>query len=630
MSQLPSLQEHFKDLPPASSELPCDIFPSVPFPPTLENLSGEVGLLRQELFCSVTDFDVENADLKCDILRKEKELSNLTVQLNLVKSNLSISEENFRIECQRREELDGKYQHELSTTLHTLKSCQLELDKTKEKYEETCQTQQGIQQLYDSLKAKHELASTESQKKEDVLELKLREKDIDCVKLEKKLGEISSEKSIVEESFRLFKNSILNDVGGDSTSESNLTTKIRILQEANAELSANNKNLNRKLAESDVMVAAAKEEIALSDRLKSRLSSTVDNQSQQLDTLEKKFFDVKNSLVLEQQSKQEVEASKRALELETIQHKFTIERLEKVIVNLKEDKDNLKKDISEQIEENKKWIERLKNSKKDASKDYDNHLQVEQQKRSALEKEFSDMRIILTTTEASLGTANVENDRLRKKVSSLEKQVEHVAELEVCIADMQQELENKEDEIATLCGAFEKRGESLKELEKRISLQASEMSFLRPDRESKAKAAKYYEEQISALQTENANLRRIANQNESRGSIIDELKMTIMQYEQKLKNIVDDKEQLEAVNRDLDSLKTNYRALKDDYEEAEETMLELSKTAADEIEQREQRITSLEEEVEKLTRRKNELKEKVSELQEQNAKHVQKESSSWL
>jgi chromosome segregation ATPase len=75
--------------------------------------------------------------------------------------------------------------------------------------------------------------------------------------------------------------------------------------------------------------------------------------------------------------------------------------------------------------------------------------------------------------------------------------------------------------------------------------------------------------------------------------LIDQLKVTVMQYEQKLKNIEDDKEALKAANTALDALKTEYRVLKDDYDDVEATIEQLSSDAADEIQHREKKIRTL-------------------------------------
>jgi hypothetical protein len=629
-------QQHFKDLPEASMEMQQpDIFLPPSSPPVLTSLSTRQAFLKQELFCSTTELDIQSATLKCEVLCLEKALLSRSAQLDQEKSTVTTLEEKFRIDSQNRHSSEEESRVLFKQQLETLTACQHDLSACEDKYGEMCQQDKDTREMYDKLSAKGELLAAEFSRKRDEFASTLRGKEMENGAIERKLSEALSEKAIVEESFRLFKSSILTDLDkeGEDSADNNLMIKIRLLQESNAQLSAEVKSMSRRCIDSDVDVAAVREELSLSDRMKTRLSSSVDNQSIAIDMLEKKLLLANQLLLQEQAARDEVKEASRSVELQLIQSKFTNERLEISILDLKETKQSLDKSLSDQIQENQRWVDRLKNVENSTHVDqekvqreyalsFERDMQLEKQKLARQEGECSNTRTSLQTVSSSLNTANEENKQLQMDISALGAQLERFSEIESCVADMQTDLENKEDEIATLCQAFEKRGDSMKELERRISLQASEISFLRPERDSKAKIAKAFEGQVGVLQNEKAELLRVSSQNDNRGSVIDELKMTIMQYQQKLKDITDDKGRLNNSNTQLDILKTNYRILKDDYDDVEATMVELSKAAADEIEQREQQILTLRSQVAEREETGLQMQNEIRSLKKSKAKYL--------
>ena len=598
------MQQCFKDLPQAC-EIQGDIILPKTTTPFLTSVSPEHPCIyqKQGMFCSTSDLNIQNAKLKCEVLRVEKDLLSKSLQLDQEKRTITILEETIRIETQNRQASEDESRNLLRQQLETLTKCQCDLGITEEKYVKICQQEQDIRERCDTLTAKDVLSTAELRRKSDEFSSTLRAKEIAFDGIERRLSEVLSEKAIVEESFRLFKSNILADLDkeGEYSPDNHLMIKIRLLQESNAQLSAEVKSMTRKCVDVDIEMAALKEEISLSDRMKSRLSSSVENQCKEIDILEKKLLNVSQLMLQEQAAREELKEIGRNLELQLMQSKFTNERQENSILDLKETKGTLEKSLTEQLQENERWMERLKTIEQTAHTDQDRRqreyaltfereAQFEKQNLMQKELECNTAHASLQIMSKTLNAVNEDNKQLQQQIVSLQRQLEHFSEIESCAADIQAELENKEDEIATLCQAFDKRGESMKELEKRISLQASEISFLRPERDSKAKIAKTFEGQLSVLENEKAELLRVSSQNDSRGSLIDDLKMTIMQYEQKLKSITDEKGDLHTSNKELDTLKTDYRVLKDDYEEAEETMVELSKAAADEIERRDKQL----------------------------------------
>jgi hypothetical protein len=601
MSQ--TMQRHFKDLPEPIVGISSDNICATAPPPILTSVSAGQSFLKQEMFCSPIDLDIKNATLQCVVLRLEKELLLKTVELDEKKNIVSTLEENLLLESQSRQTSEENNRILLEEQLKALAVCQQDLSNSEERYEKICEQEKGARELCDKLVSNAELSATSFQTQSDALSSTIRENDIEKEKTERKLSEALSEKAIVEESFRLFKNSILTDLdneGGDD----NLMMKIRLLQESNAQLAAEVKSLSRKCIDADVEVAAAKEELSLSDRMKLRLSSSMDTQCREMEVLEKKLLRAHEQALQEQAAREQLAAAGKTLEMQAIQAKFVNERQEHVILDLKETNESLQNDLADEKLETKRWIDRLKNveqstrqdqekSQREYAASFEREMQSQQERLALREEECVASRASLHAAALSLQAAREEGRQLQGTVASLEAQVLNLSELEGCISEMQADLENKEDEIATLCQAFEKRGEVLKELEKRISLQASEISFLRPERDSKAKIAKDFEAQLTVLQKEKAELLRVSSQNDNRGAVIDELKMTVMQYEQKLKDIVDDKDQLKHCSNELDVLKTAHRVLKNDYEEAEDTIVELSRAAADEIQQREEQLAGL-------------------------------------
>ena len=603
MSRL--IQEHFRDLAePSHCDWDGDAAATAGPAPLLARVSPHF-LTVDSVSCS-PDLEIADAAMKCEVLRMKKEMSSMSQKMNEQQVAFASLEEKHKHElecCRVNEEKDRTL---LAQQLESLTKCQQELQESREQNEKICLKEKATQALCDELLKKEKLSAEDFHNKCNKYDLSIREKQAEIDAVEKKLSDAMSEKNMVDESFRLFKNSIMTDVAhdGEEGSDKNLMIKIRLLQETNAQLSAEIKSVTRKCADAEVDVSAVKEELSLSERMKNRLSSSVDNQAKEIEVLEKKLLLAHNTLLQEQSATESITESRKAAELQNIQLKFEKQRLERTITDLEDANRNLEKSLEDQIIENKRWVDRLKDAENtfSAAHEKSKHeifgkleqaLSAEKDKVKAIETECAALREANKLVANSFHESGREIVMLKSKVSALETQLDTMSEMEECLSSIQNELESKEDEIATLCQAFEKRGDAMKELEKRISLQASEISFLRPERDSKAKIAKTFEGQLQALEVEKSELLRVSTQNDSRGVLIDQLKVTVMQYEQKLKNIEDDKEALKAANAALDALKTEYRVLKDDYDDVEATIEQLSSDAADEIQHREKKIRTL-------------------------------------
>lgn len=609
-------------------------------------LRGEGLELQQQLGSLSSPFGlcVENANMKCHIFQLEKELLLKSQCISDNEDNMSKMRKELEKEEQHRLKLGEDYSQRMLEKEACIMKYQEELCVNKDGYEEVVRKIKETQEICDQLIEKDELTRSELQRKGDEYSALLLQKNAEVGELEKKLGEAVAEKNSVDEKFRLFKNTVLNDLGNTDTGEENdnkLMLKIRLLQESNAELSAEVKNLHRKCTEAESESATLREELSLSDRMKNRLSSSLDTQSQEVELLEQKILLLNKNMLKEESVIEELKEANRNLELQATQSKFTIERLENSIRDMEDLNKSLEETVIEQKDEIKRWIERVKqfdekaqtvesSLKRDLELQCQQQINVEKQKLSKKKQELEQALVSLKSTSDALGVANAENEHLKLRIIGLEEQLKLFDDISQNVHDFELQLEEKEDEIATLCQAFEKRGEAMKELEKRISLQASEISFLRPERDSSAQIAKGFEEQLNALKCENAELRRVSSQNDSRGAMIDELKATIMQYENRLNSITDDKEQLGAVNNELDSLKSKYRLLKDKYDESEETMVELSTTASEEIQLRDSEINSLKLTVEEMQKEISKLRsdaESLKKSKEKVEKKLKKEAA---
>lgn len=344
------MQLYFKDLPEACLIQPDIIQPELT-PPVLTSLSGNIFLKHTE-GNYVTDLSIQNATLKCEVLRLENDLLSRNSQLDQEKSTIATLEDNLRLELRNHRKSEEDSGILLQKQLETLTRCERDLVISEEKYSKMCLLEQESKERCDNLTHKEVLSAAELRRKSDEFSSTLRDKENENGTLERKLSEVLSEKAIIEESFRLFKSTILNDLdkeGENSTTDNHLMIKIRLLQEYNAQLSAEVKCMTRKCIDADVEVAAVKEEISLSDRMKSRLSSSVENQCKEIDVLEQKLLLANKLMLQEQAAREELKETGRSLELQLIQSKFSHERLENSIIDLKETKDTLEKALAEQM-----------------------------------------------------------------------------------------------------------------------------------------------------------------------------------------------------------------------------------------------------------------------------------------
>lgn len=602
--------KHFHNLTEPSVNVNVEHTNGKPTAPPAFSLSSSTSIgcefLMEENPHNRSDLEIENATLKCEVIRTKKEFNSKCEELNKEKDALKLVTSQFQSKLVDYEASKDRDRASLTRQQDSLTKCNRELEEVQQENKRLFQQEKDIRELHEELLEKYKVMSSEYQRTSDEFAATTLEKQAECEGLEKKLGDAISEKNAVDESFRLFKNNVLNDLDPDINEScgKSLQIKIRVLQESNAQLSTEVKTMSRRCADAEVSTAALKEELALSDRMKDRLLSSVDNQTREIDLLEKKLLSASTTLLNEQANMKDIRDSSKSFELETIQLRFTNERLEQTIVDLKETNESLEQSLGDQVIENKKWVDRVKNFEKSANETlenahreqihmYEQSLLAEKKRVEEVEKECASLRLAAQDAVKGSLTLTKEVKSLKSVVLSLEEQLENMSEMEKCMILMQTEIESKEDEVATLCQAFDKRGEAIKDLERRISLQASEISFLRPERDSKAKIAKSFEDQLQDLQSERAELLRVSSQNDSRGALIDQLKMTISQYEHRLKDIEDDKSELKAARAALDVLKTEHRLLKDDYDDVDATIEQLSRDAAQEIQQREKQIKTL-------------------------------------
>jgi len=139
------MQQCFKDLPQAC-EIQGDIILPKTTTPFLTSVSPEHPCIyqKQGMFCSTSDLNIQNAKLKCEVLRVEKDLLSKSLQLDQKKRTITILEETIRIETQNRQASEDESRNLLRQQLETLTKCQCDLGITEEKYVKICQQEQDI------------------------------------------------------------------------------------------------------------------------------------------------------------------------------------------------------------------------------------------------------------------------------------------------------------------------------------------------------------------------------------------------------------------------------------------------------------------------------------------------------
>eukprot|EP00602_Paraphysomonas_sp_CaronLab_P005020 CAMPEP_0185031136 /NCGR_PEP_ID=MMETSP1103-20130426/18437_1 /TAXON_ID=36769 /ORGANISM="Paraphysomonas bandaiensis, Strain Caron Lab Isolate" /LENGTH=621 /DNA_ID=CAMNT_0027566547 /DNA_START=44 /DNA_END=1909 /DNA_ORIENTATION=- len=211
---------------------------------------------------------------------------------------------------------------------------------------------------------------------------------------------------------------------------------------------------------------------------------------------------------------------------------------------------------------------------------------------------------------------------MKLSISSLQERVNELEE-EVATKDMDltRQQEDFEDQMLALCEGFEKRGQSIKELETRVSVQASEIAFLRPEATRREKRIEALEKELKETCIERDALNRVASQSDSRGAIITDLKSVVLDRDELAAQLAKEKEALLTARHDIELLTSEKRALKAEVEslkqqhrDSEDTIEELSKAAADEIEAGQEEIARLTNLLEARESALNSTKKKLADL----------------
>ncbi|CAE7625490.1 unnamed protein product, partial [Symbiodinium microadriaticum] len=457
---------------------------------------------------------------------------------------------------------------------------------------------------------------------------------------------LQTEKITIETKFEDFRTSVANEYmdqgSGSDSGQSFLHQHVRTLQERNAELVADLRLRTNTVSELEKATLLKEEECAVLNRVKLRLESSVEAQQHEIALLEENRKRQLDDLKESQTTCDKLLKEKRVLEASLHEYSIRTNEHEAMTASLKERIDIVEEERRMRCDENSMrrvsrliyvgthvlTIQNMKENEaklrmelkinQDLSADMvrtKNDLHNATVARKELENALSQMKDVFTAVSGELAASK--NATLRD-IEAL--QSKHNDELDELHAAFELEREDYEDQLAALSQAFEKRGEVLVSLEKKVNVQSSEISFLLPELTRKDKKVSALEQNVKALKTDNEELIRMASQSSNRGAIINDLKADLserMKLQDEFRTTSESlniaRMSVETLQMELKRVKSEYEILQEKHAEAQATIEELSATAAEEIDSQHNQISalnnSLEQKCSALAATSNRLKE---------------------